>query len=96
MKKTISFLLAATTLLAACNKQEQPVAEPQACGTIQLTIAADSGPQTRAVTAYTTAQTYETQVNKVQVLVFGSDGKINFYKNLGTSLTGSITTTAGS
>lgn len=95
MKKTISFLLAATTFLAACNKQEQPAAEPQAYGTIQLTIDADSGLQTKAVSAYTTAQTYETQVNKVQVFVFGSDGKINFYKNLGKSLTGSITTTAG-
>ena len=95
MKKTTSFLLAAMTLLSACNKQEQPVAGPQVFGTIQLTIDAESGPQTRAVSAYTTAQTYETQVNKVQVFVFGSDGKINFYKDLGTSLTGSISTTAG-
>ena len=97
MKKTVSLLLAATTLLAACNKQEQmPLPETQTYGTIQLSIDADSGLQTKAVEAYTTAQTYESQVNKVQVFVFGSDGKINYYKNLGTSLTGSITTSSGS
>ena len=97
MKKTVSLLLAATTLLAACNKQEQmPLPETQTYGTIELSIDADSGLQTKAVEAYTTAQTYESQVNKVQVFVFGSDGKINYYKNLGTSLTGSITTSSGS
>ena len=58
MKKTVSLLLAATTLLAACNKQEQmPLPEPQTYGTIQLSIDADSGLQTKAVEAYTTAQT---------------------------------------
>ena len=97
MKKKVSLLLAATTLLAACNKQEQmPLPETQTYGTIELSIDADSGLQTKAVEAYTTAQTYESQVNKVQVFVFGSDGKINYYKNLGTSLTGSITTSSGS
>ena len=52
--------------------------------------------QTKAVTAYTTAQAYETQVNSVQILVFDSAGKIDKYLNAGTKTSGiSISTVAG-
>ena len=100
MKKIFLFVAAATLLgAAACNKFEgkspAPSGEPLTKGDITFNLTPDEGPLTRAVTAYTTAQTYEKQVNKVQIFVFNSDGKIAAYKNNGTSLTGTISTTAG-
>ena len=96
MKKTVSFILAGLTIaFAACSKQQTAPDEAATCGTISVSVAPQDGIQTKAVTAYTTAQTYETQVNSVQVFVFGADGKINFYKNLGTQLSGSVSTTSG-
>ena len=95
MKKTFSLLLAAAAMLAACSRQEQPAAVPQEFGTIEFSISPQEGPVTRAVTSYTEAQAHETRINSVQVLVFGDDGRINFHKDLGTGLTGSISTTSG-
>ena len=98
MKKTIIAMAAACVALAACNKEQTlaPVTpSEEGTGQITFTVAGDEPAETRAVTAYTTAQTYESQVNKVQVFVFGSDGAINFYQNLGTATSGSISTTAG-
>ena len=102
MKKILLFLAAASLVgMAACNKVADGIAPaqslPEGEGTISFSIAPaeDDAPLTRAVTAYTTAQTYESQVNKVQIFVFNSDGKIAAYKNNGTALTGSISTTAG-
>ena len=101
MKKIFLFLAAASLVgMAACNKADglkSSLPEEQGEGviTFNFTPADGDAPTTRAVTAYTTAQTYETQVNKVQVFVFNSDGKIAAYLNNGTSLTGSISTTAG-
>ena len=102
MKKILLFLAAASLAgMAACNKidsgktavDETSLGE----GTITFSLApsGDDAPMTRAVTAYTTSQTYESQVNKVQIFVFNSDGKIAAYKDNGTALTGSISTTAG-
>ena len=100
--KRIFLLLAAASLvgIAACNKHEGAIgaAEPSAEGegAITFNLVPDDGEAaTRAVTAYTTSQTYESQVNKVQLFVFNSDGKIAAYKNNGTSLSGTISTTAG-
>lgn len=96
MKKTVSFILAGVAIaFSACSKQEATTEEAAAYGTISVSVAPQDGVQTKAVTAYTTAQTYETQVNNVQVFVFGADGKINFYKNLGTQLSGAVSTTSG-
>ena len=99
MKKTIIAMAAACAALAACSKEpiSSAIVTPseEGVGQITFTVAGDEPAETRAVTAYTTAQTYESQVNKVQVFVFGSDGAINFYQNLGTSTSGSISTTAG-
>jgi len=100
MKKIFLFAAAALVGLAACNKLNDAPAAPaeeviEGEGVISFSIAKEDGPVTKAVSAYTTAQTYETQVNKVQILVFNSDGSIAFYKNNGTSLSGSISTTAG-
>ena len=93
-------IAAAIAGLTACNKDLTPdVVLPQnqeELGTLSFEIMpAEDVAVTKAVSAYTTAQTYEAQVNKVQILVFGSDGAINFYKNLGSSTSGSISTTAG-
>ena len=101
MKKIFLFLAAATLVgMAACNKPEERSSSNQenpSEGTISFRLTPEDGPApaTRAVTAYTTAQTYETKVNKVQVFVFNSDGKLAAYKDNGTSLTGTISTTAG-
>ncbi len=88
MKKTIIAMAAACAALAACSKEpiSSAIVTPseEGVGQITFTVAGDEPAETRAVTAYTTAQTYESQVNKVQVFVFGSDGAINFYQNLGT------------
>ena len=94
MKKRIFMIAAACAALAACSKE--PVGSaivPQEEGSIVFTVAGEDPAATKAVSAYTTSQTYESQVNKVQVFVFGSDGAINFYQNLGTSTSGSISTT---
>ena len=98
MRKTISLILAtAAVSLAACNKEAQPSVEngvPEE-GTIMLSVTPQGGPETRAVNAYTTAQNYESQVNRVQVFVFGTDGKVNCYRDFGKELTGSVSATSG-
>ena len=82
MKKTIIAMAAACAALAACSKEpiSSAIVTPseEGVGRISFTVAGDEPAETRAVTAYTAAQTYESQVNKVQVFVFGSDGAINF------------------
>lgn len=96
MKKRIIAIAAACAALAACSKE--PVGSAivtQEKGSIVFTLAGDEPAVTRAVTAYTESQPYEKQVNKVQLFVFGSDGAINFYQNLGTATSGTISTTAG-
>lgn len=98
MKTKFISILAACAALAACNKEPvsvTPNVEPEGEGIIAFSIDAEQAPMTKAVTAYTTAQTYESQVNKVQVFVFGADGAINFYQDLGNKTSGTISTTAG-
>ena len=102
MKKIFLFLAAASLVgIAACNKtdsvQSPVLPEQQGEGQITFSLAPSDGdvPMTRAVTAYTTAQTYESKVNKVQILIFSADGKLAAYQDNGTSLTGTISTTAG-
>ncbi|MBO4568674.1 MAG: hypothetical protein J5674_01615, partial [Candidatus Methanomethylophilaceae archaeon] len=98
MKKIFLFLAAASLVgMAACNKPDNRAAADSSRneGVIEFTLTPEDGAGTRAVTAYTTAQTYETKVNTVQIFVFDADGKVAAYKNNGTSLSGSINTTAG-
>ena len=100
MKKTLSIFALAAAVLCSCDKnadcipcQEQENQEP---AMLNVSLGFEDEPQTRAVTAYTTAQDYEKAVNSVQILVFDSSGKINIYKNAGTSVSGiSISTTTG-
>ncbi|MBQ2485936.1 MAG: hypothetical protein II518_02610 [Candidatus Methanomethylophilus sp.] len=102
MKKTFLYLAAAALLAgAACSKFDEretvPAEQTPAEGSIHFSLTPEDGPEdgSRAVSAYTAAQPYETQVNRVQVLVFNPDGKLASYKDNGTSLSGSISTAAG-
>ena len=102
MKKILLFLAAASLVgMAACNKSDAPAESvfpvDQAEGLISFSLTPEGTdePVTKAVTAYTTAQTYESKVNSVQLFVFHADGKLAAYKNNGTAMSGSISTTAG-
>lgn len=99
MKKTLSILAMAAAVLCSCDKNAdclpcQENQENQEMATLNVSLNFDDEPATRA--AYTTAQDYEKAVNDVQILVFDSAGKINIYKDAGTSTSNiSISTTAG-
>lgn len=96
MKKTIYTIIAFSLLgLFACNKQEQSVQTPEQFGTVELNISTVKSADTKAVSAYTEAKVYETQINNIQALIFGADGKINCHKDLGTSTRSSLSTTSG-
>ena len=98
MRKTISILAMAAAVLCSCDKNADcvPCEENQETGTLAVSLLFDEGAQTKAVTSYTTSQTYEKQVNKVQIFVFDESGKINIYKDAGTTQSGiSISTTTG-
>lgn len=100
MKKTFSILALAAAVLCSCDKNAdcvpcQKAEENQEPATLSVSLGFDD-PQTRAVTAYTTAQDYEKAVNSVQILVFDASGKINMYKDAGTAVSDiQLSTTAG-
>ena len=98
MRKTISILAMAAAVLCSCDKNADcvPCEENQETGTLAVSLLFDEGAQTKAVTSFTTSQTYEKQVNKVQIFVFDESGKINIYKDAGTTQSNiSISTTTG-
>lgn len=96
MKKTIYITIAFCLLgFIACNKQDRTVQMQQEFGTVELSILTAKSTRTKAVSAYTEAQVYETQINNVQALIFGEDGKINCHKDLGSSTRSSLSTTSG-
>ena len=98
MRKTISILAMAAAVLCSCDKNTDcvPCEENQETGTLAVSLLFDEGAQTKAVTSFTTSQTYEKQVNKVQIFVFDESGKINIYKDAGTTQSNiSISTTTG-
>ena len=100
MKKTFSILALAAAVLCSCDKNAdcvpcQKAEENQELATLSVSLGFDD-PQTRAVTAYTTAHDYEKAVNSVQILVFDASGKINIYKDAGTAVSDiKLSTTAG-
>lgn len=102
MKKTLFIMAAVAAMACSCDKNAdcipcQDPQESQEMATLNVSLGFDEEPETRAVTAYTTAQDYEKAVNSVQILVFDGDGKINIYKDAGTATSNiSISTTAGS
>lgn len=101
MKKTFSILALAAAVLCSCDKNAdcvpcQKAEENQEPATLSVSLGFDDELQTRAVTAYTTAQDYEQAVNSVQILVFDASGKINMYKDAGTAVSDiQLSTTAG-
>ena len=98
MRKTISILAMAAAVLCSCDKNADcvPCEDQQETGALAVSLLFDEGAQTKAVTSFTTSQTYEKQVNKVQIFVFDESGKINIYKDAGTTQSNiSISTTTG-
>ena len=97
MKKTLFIMVAIAAMACSCDKDAdcEPCQEAQTKATLNVSLDFEDEPQTRA-TSYVTAQTYETKVNDVQVLVFDSSGALNAYVDADTKTSGiSISTTAG-
>ena len=98
MKKTLFIMAAIAAMACSCDKNSdcEPCQEAGTKATLNVSLDFEDEPQTRA-TSYVTAQTYETKVNDVQVLVFDSTGALNAYVDADTKTSGiSISTTAGS
>ena len=98
MKKTFFIMAAIAAMACSCDKNSdcEPCQEAETKATLNVSLDFEDEPQTRA-TSYVTAQTYETKVNDVQVLVFDSTGALNAYVDADTKTSGiSISTTAGS
>ena len=98
MKKTLFIMAAIAAMACSCDKNSdcEPCQEGETKATLNVSLDFEDEPQTRA-TSYVTAQTYETKVNDVQVLVFDSTGALNAYVDADTKTSGiSISTTAGS
>ena len=98
-KRTLPIIFAiAAAVFCSCDKNADcvPCEETKENGTLAISLLFDETTPTQAVTAYTTSQTYEKQVNRVQVFVFDEDGKVNIYKDAGTTQSNiAISTTTG-
>jgi len=97
-KQLLLFALLALPMALSCNKENTLSEQKDSLeGTMVLSLEFPDVPQTKAVSAYTAAQTYESQVNSVQILVFNSNGTLDKYVNAGSSTSGiSISTVTGS
>ena len=98
MKKTLFIMTAVAAMACSCDKNPDcgPCQDGESRVILNVSLDFEDEPQTRA-TSYVTAQTYETKVNDVQVLVFDSTGALNAYVDANTKTSGiSISTTAGS
>ena len=98
MKKTLFIMAAVAAMACSCDKNSDsgPCQDGEAMAILNVSLDFEDEPQTRA-TSYVTAQTYETKVNDVQVLVFDSTGALNAYVDADTKTSGiTISTTAGS
>lgn len=91
MKKFFAIAAAAAALVACNEKIEIQTPANTEMGTLSICVAPESALLTKAAPeAYTAAQTYEAQANKLQILVFdASDGKLIHYEKF----TSNITTT---
>ena len=93
MKKMILMFAALSAMAAfpSCKKQDNvlpalPVRDGEAEITVNLFC--DSGPDTRAVSAYTASKEYETKIDDVQLIVFDENGDLCSFLNAGTRLSG--------
>lgn len=98
-KRTLPMIFAiAAAVFCSCDKNADcvPCEETKENGTLAISLLFDETTPTKAVTAYTTSQTYEKQVNRVQLFIFDEDGKVNIYKDAGTTQSNiAISTTTG-
>ena len=97
MKKTLFIMAAIAAIVCSCDPDKDCIpCQEEEKGTLSVSLDFEDEGQTKA-TSYVTAQTYETKVNDVQVLVFDSTGALNAYVDADTKTSGiSISTTAGS
>ena len=81
MKKTLSIIALAAAVLCSCDKNDDclPCEQETRSGTLSVSLNFEEPPTTKAATSYVTAQTYETKVNDVQILVFDDKGALNAY-----------------
>lgn len=95
MKKTFFIMAAIAAMACSCEPEKDCLPCSEENGTMEVSLEFDEEPSTKATT-YVTAQTYEKQVNNVQILVFDSSGALNVYKDAGTASSGiTINTTTG-
>ena len=97
MKKTLFIMAAIAAIVCSCDPDKDCIpCQEEGKGTLNVSLDFEDEGQTKA-TSYVTAQTYETKVNDVQVLVFDSTGALNAFVDADTKTSGiSISTTAGS
>ncbi len=95
MKKNIVKLMSvAVCALVSCEAMDN------AAGTVgmkqaQLEIAVDTGDSADVKAPFVSSETYESQVNEVQILVFDEKGRLNAYKSTKSTEDITITTTYG-
>lgn len=78
--------IACAAMLASCSKDgdaEHPIGN----GSISVKVLPEGDGGTKSLEAYTVAQAYETAINRIQVLVFDSAGKLERYADLDGSAT---------
>lgn len=86
MKKTITIVAAIASLaFCSCVKENDFNDEELDKGNLIVNVGLKGESETKAPTAYTGYQAYEKKVNKVQILVFDSKGRMNNYIDSGTS-----------
>lgn len=95
-----SFVFSALAAIMCCSCDKSvdciPFEDAGENGTLDISLVFDESASTRTMTADTTSQAYERQVNSVQIFIFDEDGRVNFYKNAGTTQSNiSISTTTG-
>ena len=96
MKKGFFIMAAIAAIACSCEPEKDCLPCQEEEGTLSVSLDFEDEGQTKA-TSYVTAQTYETKVNDVQVLVFDSTGALNAYVDADTKTSGiTISTTAGS
>lgn len=100
MKTENKFIIGAfvcAIMSASCAKDGQTVLNPEtAYGTISVQVMPDGAADTKALDAYTDVQSYESAINRIQLLVFNSSGSLDHYADLGSaSTTATISTSVG-
>ncbi len=91
--KHIHILAGAATVfavaLASCTKDAQNIEAPvNETGTVTINVVREAAGQTKTTSvSFMTAMDYEKAVNRQQVLIFNSSGRLEFYADLDTTAT---------